>query len=80
MDIADYKSKAVALINAYLKGKASRDSVWQWAQEVIASKDWGQLPMDMQDAVHGLWLLHDKDEESWVPNIEEIRRIGDALK
>ena len=78
MHIANYRDKALKLIDAYLDGKASRDSVWEWAQEVIVSKEWGHLPTDIQDAIHGLWLLHD-NRASWVPSIEEIRRIRNEL-
>jgi hypothetical protein len=72
------KRRALELVDDYLAGTATRESVWQWAQEIIISKEWGQLPSDLQDAIHGLWLLHD-DEGSWVPNVEELRRIRDAL-
>jgi len=78
MTTEDYKRKALELADDYLAGKASRDSVWRWAQEVIVSEEWDQLPTDIQDAIHGLWLLHD-DEGSWVPNADEIRRIRDDL-
>jgi len=78
MTTLDYRRKALELVDGYLAGKATREAVWQWAQEVIVSKEWGQLPLDIQDAIHGLWLLHDT-EGSWVPAIEEIRRIRDDL-
>lgn len=78
MTTSDYKRKAVELVDDYLAGTATRESVWQWAQEVIVSKEWGQLPTGLQDAIHGLWLLHDS-EGSWVPSTEEIRRIRDDL-
>jgi hypothetical protein len=74
----DYRRKAIDLLDGYLAGRASRDAVWQWAQEVIVSKEWGQLPSDLQDAIHGMWLLHDA-EGSWVPDTEELRRIRDGL-
>gem|GEM_PF-4007400 len=41
-------------------------------------KRWGQIPIDIQDAIHGMWLLHD-GKESWVPSTEELRRIRDEL-
>lgn len=78
MTSSDYKRRALVLVDDYLAGKANRESVWLWAQEVMVSKEWGQLPSDVQDAIHGLWLLHDS-EGSWVPNTEEIRRIRDDL-
>jgi hypothetical protein len=78
MTASDYRRRALELLDDYLAGKATRESVWQWAQEVIISKEWGKLPSDLQDAIHGLWLLHD-NEGSWVPNAAEIRRIHDDL-
>ncbi len=74
----DYRRKALELLDDYLAGKTSREAVWQWAQEVIVSKEWGQLPSDLQDAIHGIWLLHDA-EGSWVPNTEELQKIRDGL-
>ena len=78
MSIVDYRRKALGLIDGYLAGEASRETVWQWAQEVIVSKEWGQFPSDLQDAIHGMWLLHDA-EGSWVPKTEELQRIRDDL-
>jgi hypothetical protein len=66
------------LVDDYLAGKATRESIWQWAQEIIVSKEWEQISPDIQDAIHGLWLLHDT-EGSWIPSTEEIRRIRDYL-
>ncbi len=74
----DYRRKALELLDEYLAGKSSKEAVWQWAQEVIVSKEWGQLPSDLQDAIHGIWLLHDA-EGSWVPNTEELQKIRDGL-
>jgi hypothetical protein len=54
MATLDYKRRALELVDDYLAGKASRECVWQWAQEVIVSKEWEQLPADVQDAIHGL--------------------------
>ncbi len=78
MTTSEYRSKALALLNDYLAGRGSRESVWQWAQEIIASKDWGRLPLDLQDAIHGMWLLHD-EEGSWVPDSEALCRIREDL-
>jgi hypothetical protein len=78
MRAIDYRRKALELLDEYLAGKTSREAVWQWAQEVIISKEWGQAPPDLQDAIHGIWLLHDA-EGSWVPNTEELQKIRDAL-
>lgn len=74
MAIADYKRKALELLDDYLAGKASKEAVWPWAQEVIISEEYDRLPSDLQDAIHGIWLLHDS-EGSWVPNAEELREI-----
>ena len=79
MPAFDYKRTALDLVNAYLAGTASRESVWQWAQKVIVSQELGQLPPDVRDAIHALWLLHD-DAEAWVPNEEEKQRIRDNLR
>jgi hypothetical protein len=78
MTTVDCRRRALELLDDYLDGKASRESVWQWAQKVIVSKEWGQLPSDLQDAIHGIWLLHDV-EGSWVPSTEELRKIRDDL-
>lgn len=78
MTTIDYRQKALELLDDYLNGKATRESVWQWAQEVIVSREWGEMPSDLQDAIHGIWLLHDS-EGSWIPNTEELQRIRDAL-
>jgi hypothetical protein len=74
MTNGEYKRRALDLLDDYLAGKASREAVWQWAQEIIVSKEWSQLPTDLQDAIHGMWLLHDA-QGSWVPNTDELRRI-----
>ena len=78
MDSDAWKQSALRLIDDYLSGRENRVAVWRWAQEVIISKDWEKLPADIQDAIHGLWLLHD-NEGSWVPDKMEIRRIRDQL-
>jgi hypothetical protein len=78
MTTDDFKRQAVRLVDGYLNGAESRDAVWRWAEGGMLSKEWDELPMDMQDDIHGLWLLHDKDE-SWVPDIDEIRRIRNNL-
>jgi hypothetical protein len=77
--IADeYRKAALALIDDYLAGKASRETVWKWAQEIIMAEEWDTLPADLADAIHGLWLLHD-EKGSWVPDMLEIRHIRDEL-
>jgi hypothetical protein len=73
------KRTALVLVNAFLTGTASRESVWQWAQKAIESQEWEQLTPDVRDAIHALWLLHD-DAGSWVPNEEELRRIMNKLR
>jgi hypothetical protein len=78
MATVDYKLTALRLVDDYLAGKATRESVWRWAQEVIVSKEWWELPLDVQDAIHGIWLLHDS-EGTWVPDAAEIRRIRESL-
>ena len=78
MTAGDYKREALELVDNYLAGTATRDSVWQWAQEAIVSREWRQLPSDLQDAIHGMWLLHDS-EGSWVTSTEDLRRIRDEL-
>lgn len=78
LSIVDCRRRVRDLIDDYLAGKASREAVWHWAQEIIVSKEWSQLPSDLQDAIHGIWLLHDT-EGSWVPGAEELRRIRDDL-
>ena len=78
MTTVDYKRKALELVEDYLAGKASRETVWQWAQEVMMSEDFDELDAYLQDAIHGLWLLHD-NEGSWVPDIDELKRIRDQL-
>ena len=78
MSIDDYKRTVVYLIDGYLGGTFSRETVWQWAQEVVVSEEWDHLPFGLQDAIHGIWLLHDA-EGSWVPDTEELRQIRDDL-
>ncbi len=78
MATADYRRRALELLDEYLAGKASREAVWRWAQGVIVSKEWEGLPCDLQEAIHGIWLLHDSDG-SWVPNAEDLRKIRDDL-
>ena len=78
MTTINYRQKALEQLDDYLAGKISRETIWQWAQEIMVSKEWDELPFDLQDAIHGIWLLHDK-EGSWVPNVEELRKIRDGL-
>jgi len=78
MSNEDYKIKVVSLIDDYLQGKVSREAAWQWAQEVMLSADYKQLPIDLQGAIHGIWVLHD-EEGSWVPSNEELRQIRNDL-
>lgn len=78
MTTYDYKRRALELVDDYLAGKAARESVWRWAQEIIVSKEWERISPDIQDAIHGLWLLHDT-EGSWIPSMEELKRIRDNL-
>jgi hypothetical protein len=78
MTIVDYKRKALNLLDDYLGGKVSREAVWQWAQEVIVSNEWSQLPSDFQDDIHEIWLLHDA-EGSWVPDAKKLREIRGRL-
>lgn len=78
MTASDCRRRALELADDYLAGKATRESVWQWALEVIASKEWEELPSGLQDAINTLWLLHDA-EGWWVPDVAELRRIRDDL-
>lgn len=77
---AEYRKQALKLLNEYLAGKTSREVAWRWAEQVmmLKEKEWGQLPTDLQDTIHGIWLLHDA-EGSWVPDAEELRKIRDDL-
>gem|GEM_PF-4776082 len=44
MTIVDYKRKAICLLDDYLAGRTNRESVWQWAQEIIVSNGGGRYP------------------------------------
>ena len=76
MDCDDCKKKVVSLIDGYLQGTVTREAVWQWAKEVMVSDE---LPMDLNNAIHGIWLLHDDDEDDWVPDNDELKQIRDGL-
>ncbi len=78
MTAAECKIATLAVVDNYLSGKATQDDVWQWAQRIIVSNDFDDLPFEIQDAIHGLWLLHDKDA-AWVPTTDEVRALREQL-
>ena len=75
----EYRQTVVRLVDGYLAGTTTREAVWQWANELIVHGEFDRLPDDLKDAIHGIWLLHDKDEDPWVPDRDELKQIRDSM-
>lgn len=78
MGTIDYRKKMIEKIDLYLMGSLTEKEISSWAQKIIITKEWDNLPPKIKEAFHILFDLHDKDKE-WTPSRGELLKLKEYL-
>ena len=73
---------AVEQIDAYLDGAITWKEASAWALKVIKRSEWEEWPSNLQQAIHALFDLHDKNAKDtlWIPDKEELLKLKALLQ
>ncbi len=75
----DYRAEAIKVIDKYLSGAMDKDEASKWAIDIVASKDFDNLPYDTQNAIHLLFDLHDNEDDPWFPTRKDLEESKAAM-
>jgi len=78
MNIEDYRSKTIKIIDDYLAGKINKKEASDWALQIIKSSFFNQLPGRVRASIYLIMDLHD-ESEPWCPTPKNLRECKENL-
>jgi hypothetical protein len=78
MDTRKIKILLREKIDRYIDGTITAKDASDWAQKIITSSEFENLPPKIKEAIHALFDLHDLDKD-WVPSKIELLQYRNSL-